>query len=356
MTTTTTITAEFLSPHDFIPHPDNRPGGLKSDHIDNLARDMKTRGFDEDYFVKYCIPDETWPEEHSALRGKRVLLGGHHRTEAAKKANLAAIPAKLKPMTYEQTLEFLDRDNEHSPLHWFEKLILWEKRRERMGMSAVEFGEKVLGLKTYTKRVRGGVYKMNNYQTTLASLYRRLIECGIATDDLEGVTVTAAISITRAAPASDWRRLFEEVRTGALPSNHLNKLTTALKSRYAPITPKTVVPNDTSYLYIATSPHTSLVKCGMTTGDDPVKYVERKAKETWALDFSCYFSIDIPTVHIQAADALMKDKLSKGWPAFKEFYTVPPVRAKRILLEIAAQYVDEDGDDTLEDEDELIES
>lgn len=352
MTTTTTITAEFLSPHDFIPHPDNRPGGLKSDHIDNLARDMKARGFDEDYFVKYCIPDETWPEEHSALRGKRVLLGGHHRTEAAKKANLAAIPAKLKPMTYEQTLEFLDRDNEHSPLHWFEKLILWEKRRKMMGMSAVEFGEKVLGFKVTVSR---GGKRSTEYGSKYSCLYKRLVECRVATDDLEGVTLTAASVITRAAPESDWRMLFEEIRTGVL-SPSTQKLEAALKPRYAPITPKTVVPNDTSYLYIATSPHTSLVKCGMTTGDDPVKYVERKAKETWALDFSCYFSIDIPTVHIQAADALMKDKLSKGWPAFKEFYTVPPVRAKRILLEIAVQYADEDGDDTLEDEDELIES
>ena len=348
MTTTTTITAEFLSPHDFIPHPDNRPGGLKSDHIDNLARDMKARGFDEDYFVKYCIPDETWPEEHSSLRGKRVLLGGHHRTEAAKKANLAAIPAKLKPMTYEQTLEFLDRDNEHSPLHWFEKLILWEKRREMLGMSGFEFGDKVLG---YSKAGP----RQNQYSQNYPSAYRRLVEAGITTDDLQGVSFSAACALTRVAPTHDWHMLFADIRAGVLPTG-TSRLTATLKARYAPITPKTVVPNDTSYLYIATSPHTSLVKCGMTTGDDPVKYVERKAKETWALDFSCHFSIDIPTVHIQAADALMKDKLSKGWPAFKEFYTVPPARAKRILLEIAAQYADEDGDDTLEDEDDLIES
>jgi hypothetical protein len=345
MTTTTTITAEFISPHDFIHHPDNRPGGLKSDHIDSLARDMKARGFDEDYFVKYCIADDTWPEEHSALVGKRVLLGGHHRIEAAKKANLAAVPAKLKPMTYEQTLEFLDRDNEHSPLHWFEKLILWEKRREMMGMSAAEFGKKFLG---YETRVS------NSYAWGWVPTYKRIIGGGITTNDLQGVSFSAALEITRRAPEADFRALFKEFREGIIPAG-TRKLQEALKARYAPIAPKTVVPNDTSYLYIATSPHTSLVKCGMTSGDDPVKYVERKAKETWALDFSCYFSIDIPTVHIQAADALMKDKLSKGWPAFKEFYTVPPARAKRILLEIAAQYADdEDGDDLSTEEDELL--
>jgi hypothetical protein len=353
MTTTTTITAEFISPHDFIHHPDNRPGGLKSDHIENLARDMKARGFDEDYFVKYCIADDTWPEEHSALMGKRVLLGGHHRIEAAKKANLAAVPAKLKPMSYAGTLEFLDRDNEHSPLHWFEKLILWEKRREMMGLSAVEFGEKVLGYKSnYGGASKAHIY--NQYSTRWAVIYQELIGAGITTNDLEGITMSAALNITRCAPGGDFRALFKDCREGILPSAR-SKLYSALKARYAPIAPRTVVPNDTSYLYIATSPNTSLVKCGMTTGDDPVKYVDRKAKETWALDFSCYFSIDIPTVHIQAADALMKDKLSKGWPAFKEFYTVPPARAKRILLEIAAQYADdEDGDSAVEDEDELV--
>jgi hypothetical protein len=256
-------------------------------------------------------------------------------------------------MSYAETLEFLDRDNEHSPLHWFEKLILWEKRREMMGLSALDFGTKVLGYTIFYGN-QNKKYPHNQYSKDHVNLYKRLILAGITTNELEGVSLSAAGQITRAAPESEFRALFKEYREGILPSNTL-KLWSALKARYAPITPKTVVPNDTSYLYIATSPNTSLVKCGMTTGDDPVKYVDRKAKETWALDFSCYFSIDIPTVHIQAADALMKDKLSKGWPAFKEFYTVPPARAKRILLEIAAQYADdEDGDDLSTEEDELL--
>lgn len=338
--TTTTITAEFISPHDFVPHPDNRPGGLKDDHINSLANAMRTKGFDEDYFVKFCIPDDTWPKEHSALIGKRVLLGGHHRTEAAKRANLKVIPARLKEMTYLETLEFLDRDNEQSPLHWYEKLIINEKRREIMGLSAFEYGTKVLG---NSARKPDGL--TCDYNSTMTPMYSKLKSAGILTSDLLDITVTAAREVTRAVSPSDYRALFAEIRLGTIPRNTV-KLAVALRERYAPVVVKDTTPNETSYLYVATSPNTELVKCGMTTGNDPEKYVSQKARDTWVLDFSLYTSVEIPTVHIQAADQIMRDKLSKGWGAFREFYTVPPARAKRILLEIAAQFADPDEDDT----------
>jgi hypothetical protein len=333
--TTTTITAEFISPHEFVHHPDNRPGGLVDAHINSLANAMRAKGFDDDYFVKYVIPDDTWPKEHSALIGKKVLVGGHNRTEAAKRANLKTIPARLKEMTYLETLEFLDRDNEQSPLHWYERLIINEKRREIMGLSAFEYGTKVLGHKGHSP-------SNCEYVVKQVPSFVKLKDAGITTSDLQDIALTTAFAITRSvSPPSDYKALFAEVRLGTLPRNH-EKLSPALRERYAPVVVSSTIPNATSYLYIASSPNTPLIKCGMTTGNDPAKYVAQKARDTWSLDFSCDFFVEIPTVHIQAADAAMRDKLSKGWGAFREFYTARPMQAKKVLLEIAAQFADPD--------------
>lgn len=337
--TTTTITAEFISPHDFVHHPDNRPGGLVDAHINSLANAMRTKGFDDDYFVKYVIPDDTWPKEHSALIGKKVLVGGHNRTEAAKRANLKTIPARLKEMTYLETLEFLDRDNEQSPLHWYEKLIIHEKRREIMGRSAYDYGVKVLG---HNPRSSGSVCE---YSSVHVPTYTRLQAAGILTADLRDIPLSAACAVVRISPPSDYRTIFAEVRMGTVPRGNM-RLNAALKERYTPAVVSSTIPNAKSYLYIASSPNTPLIKCGMTTGNDPVKYVAQKARDTWSLDFTCDFFIEIPTVHIQAADAAMRDKLSKGWGAFREFYTARPAQAKKVLLEIAAQFADPDDDTT----------
>jgi len=334
--TTTTITAEFISPHEFVHHPDNRPGGLVDAHINSLANAMRAKGFDDDYFVKYVIPDDTWPKEHSALIGKKVLVGGHNRTEAAKRANLKTIPARLKEMTYLETLEFLDRDNEQSPLHWYERLIINEKRREIMGLTPYDYGTKVLGQSKSQSRSSSCDYTINQAPT-----YSRLTLAGILTGDLLDIPISTAGDIARIAPSADYKALFAEVRIGTLPRG-ASALRAALKERYAPVVVSSTIPNDKSYLYVATSPNTELVKCGMTTGNDPVKYVAQKARDTWSLDFSCYAFVEIPTVHIQAADAAMRDKLSKGWGAFREFYRIRPAQAKRVLLEIAAQFADPD--------------
>lgn len=341
-TTTTTITAEFISPHDFVPHPDNRPGGLKNEHIESLAHNMRERGFDEDYFVKYVIPDDTWPQEYSALMGKFVLLGGHHRTEAAKRANLKTIPARLKVMTYLETLEFLDRDNEQSPLHWFEKGILNEKRRKLTGMSTLEYGEKVLGYTSTPARNAAG--RQNHYSTRIAPVVNALLRAGVKTAEIAEFGNTLVYEVTTKAPEKDWLSLFSQIRLGHLPANS-DKLRSMLKEQYSPAVVSTTAPNSKSYLYVASSPNTPLIKCGMTTGNDPVKYVAQKARDTWSLDFTCDFFIEIPTVHIQAADAAMRDKLGKGWPAFREFYTARPAQAKKVLLEIAAQFADPDEED-----------
>jgi hypothetical protein len=339
--TTTTFTAELRSPHDFIDHPDNRPGGLKQDHIDALAKAMREKGFDEDYFIKYCIVDDTWPAEYSALKGKPVLLGGHHRKYAAIRANILLIPAREKKMTYAETLEFLDRDNDQSPLHWFEKGILNEKRRKLSGMSTIEYGEKVLGYANKNEAVAGGNY----YSRSIAPVVEALLKVQIKTADIAEFGAGLVFEIATKAPEQDWRRLFTEIRLGHLPANAA-KLRGLLKEQYSPAIVSSTIPNATSYLYIASSPNTPLIKCGMTTGNDPVKYVAQKARDTWSLDFTCDFFIEIPTVHIQAADAAMRDKLSKGWGAFREFYTARPAQAKRVLLEIAAQFADPDDDTT----------
>jgi hypothetical protein len=348
----TTLPFEFLSPHDFAEHPDNRPGGLKEEHIENLARNMREVGFRRGHPIAYCIADATWPAEYSALVGKRVLLGGHHRTKAAKLANIDKVPAILEQMTYEQTLKFLDDDNEASPLHWYERILLHEKRRRVIGMSSRDYGHHVLKYALKGSRAHNN----NHYAVALAPTANALLAAGFSQNELTHVSADCAYAIISKSPQADWRGLITDMREGVLPTNVV-KIRSILKARYGtPSTPAaTPTANDTSYLYIAASPHTSLVKCGMTAGDDPVKYVAEKARGTWVLPgFVCEYFIDIPTVHIQKADAAMRQRFEAGWPAGKEFYTASVQQAKKVLKEIAAHFADPDDD--VEDSDETTES
>jgi filamentous hemagglutinin len=64
---------------------------MSGSKVKRLTKDMKENGFDPEHPVEYVTVD-----------GRKVIVDGHHRTEAARKARIKEIPAIEKQVTPEQ--------------------------------------------------------------------------------------------------------------------------------------------------------------------------------------------------------------------------------------------------------------
>jgi RHS repeat-associated protein len=84
---------QMVNPRELVSR--QGPSEMTGSKIKRLAKDMATKGFN---------PAE--PVEVSTVDGKKIIVQGHHRTEAAKKAKLDRIPAKEVAATPEEKAQY----------------------------------------------------------------------------------------------------------------------------------------------------------------------------------------------------------------------------------------------------------
>lgn len=114
-----------------VNHPDNPRLQLREDVIERLVGEMKQTGFG--------------PEHAILVRpsgGEYQIISGHHRTEAAKRANLADVPAWVKEMDDDEAfmqLVLANTQGELSPLeigvHAFKAVSLAQGNRSGGGVA-----------------------------------------------------------------------------------------------------------------------------------------------------------------------------------------------------------------------------
>jgi filamentous hemagglutinin len=67
------------------------PSEMTGSKVKKLTKDMKENGFDPAH-----------PIEVAEVDGKKIILDGHHRAEAATRAGIKEVPVKTKSVTLEQ--------------------------------------------------------------------------------------------------------------------------------------------------------------------------------------------------------------------------------------------------------------
>ena len=70
---------------------------MTGNKVKRLKKKMEQEGYDSDYPVEYAEVD-----------GKKILIDGHHRTAAARKARIKEIPAAKKDVTPDEASQLLD--------------------------------------------------------------------------------------------------------------------------------------------------------------------------------------------------------------------------------------------------------
>ncbi|MCL6559146.1 MAG: ParB/RepB/Spo0J family partition protein, partial [Firmicutes bacterium] len=125
-----------LIPLDRIqPHPDNPRLSLREDVVESLALRMQEGGF---------------PECHAllvrTLGNSYQVVAGHHRLEAAKRAELGAVPCWVREMSDEEAFMELVLSNQQGELTPLERgKHAWEavQKYNRNGMSVSEYAKRV---------------------------------------------------------------------------------------------------------------------------------------------------------------------------------------------------------------------
>lgn len=64
---------------------------MSGSQVKRIAKDMKANGYKVDEPVDVAI-----------VNGKMIIIDGHHRAEAARKAGIKDIPVRVHPVTKEQ--------------------------------------------------------------------------------------------------------------------------------------------------------------------------------------------------------------------------------------------------------------
>lgn len=80
---------EQMSPKSLVSR--QGPSEMTGSKVKKLTKDMKKNGFDPAH-----------PIEVAEVDGKKIILDGHHRAEAAARAGIKEVPVKTKPVTSEQ--------------------------------------------------------------------------------------------------------------------------------------------------------------------------------------------------------------------------------------------------------------
>lgn len=79
----------MVSPRELVSR--QGPSEMTGNNVKRLTKDMKANGFDPNHPVEYADVD-----------GRKIIIDGHHRTEAARKAGIQKIPAKEQKVSSER--------------------------------------------------------------------------------------------------------------------------------------------------------------------------------------------------------------------------------------------------------------
>jgi ParB family chromosome partitioning protein len=191
-----------------VSHPLNARLALDSRLIERLAQEFRLRGFDRAHPVVIRIVD-----------GRMEILGGHHRVEAARLAELTSVPCRIIQATDAEAVRYLARDNlQARPLTKLEFGVLSiaaDKYGVAVKDSAEAFGLRPNNLSRY--RRAAGVYEHVKSELGEDGAIR-LAKCA---------EHLAAIAD---APRSKWLELVRRVLDAKVPSKQLRREVAALRS------------------------------------------------------------------------------------------------------------------------------
>lgn len=146
---------QHLPADKLVNHPDNPRLQLREDVIERLVNEMKQTGFGPEHAILVRPHGDEYQ-----------IISGHHRTEAAKRAGIAEVPAWVKEMDDDEAfmqLVLANNQGELSPLEIGMHALTWSGEQkgyaERTG-----FG------KSYISQLRSGAEVARVYSSKLETL------------------------------------------------------------------------------------------------------------------------------------------------------------------------------------------
>lgn len=128
------------------PHPDNPRLQLREDVLERLVAEMTANGFRPEHAILARPHGDGWQ-----------VISGHHRTEAARRAGLADVPAWVREMDDDEAfmqLILCNTQGELSPLEYGMHALTWERASGRAGRGIAVYADHVGLSKQHISQLR----------------------------------------------------------------------------------------------------------------------------------------------------------------------------------------------------------